>query len=159
MKYNAGDCFICKSGVIRIEKVLKHSYIAIKYYIEFKGFDSYEYLEWQIDKCFKPINPIFIAKVAKLFKLNYSVAKTIGDNSKAKRTRYSIRIFSDGYALQCNKNHSTYTTAMNVWCELGEVIYFSDLEGPHIYKKEYEFLKTKIYELKKELETIWHSIE
>lgn len=159
MKYNVGDCFICKSGVIRIEKVLKHFYIAIKYYVEFKGSYEYKYTDWQIDNFFKPLNSIFIAKAIKLLKLNYTIAKTIKDNSEAKDTRYSINFSNGGYLLQRIKPFEILVTYINFGGHFDEETTCWDYSGSPISEKEYKFLKGKASKLKKELEAVWQTIK
>lgn len=159
MKYNIGNCFICKSGVIRIEEVLKHSYITTKYYFEFKGSHEYKYTDWQIDNFFKPINSIFIDKAAKLLKLNYNAAKTIKENSKAKRTCYYINFSNSGYLLQYHRKVGFITTYINFGGRFYEEDTCWDFHGSSISKKEYKFLKEKASELEKELEAIWQTIE
>lgn len=157
MKYNIGDCFICKSGVIIITGKYKRAYIARRYNVNFKGYWKCKYNTWQIDKFFKPCDSTVIHKADKLFLMHYNIVKAIKNHSTAVNTNYKIDLYSENwYALQEKlKEHSYVVTYMGYNMFVESTYFYDSLSGSYLTKKEYMTLKRKISKLEKNLKNLW----
>lgn len=161
--YNVGDCFVCKTGVIKIlGKFSKKVYKVIKYSKDFLSFNVGSYNAYQISKFFVKCEPDVVYKADKLLQINWNLVKNTINSSKAtKRTRCSVVMNPRGYILQIrvksgwwmhtNVNYERHYTGCHTYS-------WEHWDSTPIYLKEYKALNNYLLTLKNTLAGLWQNI-